>query len=119
MPNYKIQLKQGKRTIVAHGEFKNVEAVKTHYNRISTMKVSEILKVEFEDKSKPPIDDFEYNSQFKAFIQNNDTRKSKQVIFNNIKRTVSNNELYDSIKETMEIDGLKIDGITCILYKFD
>ncbi|WP_324171717.1 hypothetical protein [Sulfurimonas sp.] len=117
MPNYKIQLKQGKRTIVAHGEFKNLQAVKTHYKTISTMKVSEILKVEYEDKTTPPIDDYNYMSQFKAFVKNEDTRKSRQVIFNNLKVTLSDSQLYDSIKQNMEIQGLRVDSITTVLYK--
>ncbi|MFT7004251.1 MAG: hypothetical protein ACJAWW_001608 [Sulfurimonas sp.] len=117
MPKYKIQLKQGKRTIVAHGEFKSVEAVKAHYNLVSTMRVSEILKVEFEDYKTPPIDDYNYMSQFKAFIKNEDTRKSKQVIFNNLKHTLSDSQLYESIKLNMEIDGLKVDSIATVLYK--
>lgn len=117
MPNYKVQLKQGKRTIVAYGEFKNVQAVKNHYNTISTMKVSEISKVEYEDKATPPIDDYNYMSQFKAFIKNEDTRKSKQVVFNNLKNTLSDSQLYESIKLNMEIGGLKVDSIVTVLYK--
>jgi len=117
MPKYKIQLKQGKRTIVAHGEFKNIEAVLNHYNRISTMKVSEILKIEYEDLKTPPIDDFNYRSQFKGIIKNKDRRISKQVIFNNIKLSINESDIYNSCLNNMEIENSKVDGISCVLFK--
>ncbi len=117
MPKYKIQLKQGKRTIVAHGEFKNVSAVLAHYNRISTMKVSEILRVEYEDTTTPPVDDFNYRSLFKGIVKNKDLRKSKQVIFNNIKMSINENDIYNSCMLNMEIDGAKIDSGLATLFK--
>jgi len=117
MPNYKIQLRQGKRTIVAYGEFKNSASVKAHYKKISTMQVSEILEVIFEDKTTPPQDDFNYMTQFKGFVKNEDSRKSKQVIFNNLKINLTDEALYESIKSNMRIDGLKIDSIATVLYK--
>ena len=46
MPNYKIQVKQGKRTLVTHGEFKNVACGLAHYNTLTTRQGSEMLKVE-------------------------------------------------------------------------
>jgi len=117
MPKYKIQLKQGKRTIVAHGEFKNVQAVLTHYNRISTMKVSEISKLEYEDATVPPVDDFNYRSQFKGIIKNDDNRISKQVIFNNIKLNINEQDIYDSCISNMEINNHMINSMSCILFK--
>lgn len=117
MPKYKIQLKQGKNTKVAHGEFKSVSSVLTHYETISTMKVTEILKVEYEDNKIPPIDDYQYSTLYKAYIKNEDSRKSKQVIFHNIKPTVSEADISASIKANMEIDSLKVDGVLCSLFK--
>ena len=117
MPKYKIQLKQGKRTIVAHGEFKSVQAALNHYNTISTMKVSEILRIEYADTKLPPIDDYNYRSQFKGIIKNNDSRTSKQVIFNNIKMNINENDIYNSCIANMEIESRTIDTMSCILFK--
>ena len=117
MPKYKIQLKQGKRTIVAHGEFKSVQSVLNHYNKISTMKVSEISKLEYEDTTTPPIDDFNYRSQFKGIIKNSDNRVSKQVIFNNIKMNISEKDIYISCISNMDIDTHTVDSISCTLFR--
>ena len=48
MPKYRIQLKRGKRTIVENQEFKSVSHALDFYQQLSTMKVTEILKVEYE-----------------------------------------------------------------------
>jgi hypothetical protein len=117
MPKYKIQLKQGKRTLVDYGEFKSVASVLAHYEAISTMKVTEILRVEYESDSNIPIDDFNYQSLFKGIIKNNDSRKSKQVIFHNIKNSIGENDIYNSCKQNMEIDSLRVDEITATLFK--
>ncbi|MDO8454080.1 MAG: hypothetical protein Q7S59_05870 [Sulfurimonas sp.] len=117
MPKYKIQLKQGKRTVVAHGEFKSVASVLAHYNHISTMQVTEILRIEYEDESQPPIDDFNYRSLFKGILKNDATRKSKQVIFNNIKLTINEREIIDSCKVHMEIDNSVVDSAISTLFK--
>ncbi len=117
MPKYKIQLKQGKRTVVAHGEFKSVASVLAHYNHISTMKVTEILRIEYEDESQPPIDDFNYRSLFKGILKNDATRKSKQVIFNNIKMTINEREVIDSCKMHMEINSYMVDSAIISLFK--
>lgn len=117
MPKYKIQLKQGKRTLVDYGEFKSVNHALAHYNLISTMKVSEILKVEYEDLKTPPIDDYNYRSLFKGMIKNNTSRKVKQVIFHNIKMGKSENDIYNSCITNMEIDSLAVDSVTASLFK--
>lgn len=117
MPKYKIQLKQGKRTLVEHGEFKNVASVLAHFNRISTMQVCEILKIEYEDESIPPIDDFNYRSLFKGILKNNDTRQSKQVIFHNIKMNINENDIYNSCIQNMEINNGHVDSVISSLFK--
>jgi len=118
MPRYRIQLKQGKRTIVEHGEFKSLSAVLAHYELISTMKVTEVLKIEYEnDTSSIPNDDFLYNSLFKGILKNEQNRISQQVIFHNIKLNKSERDIYDSIKMNMEIDGFHVDSIYCSLFK--
>ncbi|MFA6195655.1 MAG: hypothetical protein WC656_03310 [Sulfurimonas sp.] len=117
MPKYRIQQKQGKRTLVTHGEFKSVTACLTHFNTISTMKVTEILKVEYEDETTPPIDDYVYQSLFKGIITDSSNRQSKQVIFHNIKLTQSENDIYNSCIAHMEINNHSVDGGMCTLFK--
>lgn len=117
MSKYKIQLKQGKRTLVDYGEFKSVSHVLEHYRTLTTMKVSEISKVEFEDESTPPVDDFNYFSLFKGIIKNKESRKAKQVIFHNIKTNKGEDDIYNSCKQNMEIDGLNVDEIIATLFK--
>ena len=117
MPKYKIQLKQGSVTRTAHGEFKNVQSVINHFNTISTMKVTEVLKIEYEDTTHPPIDDFNYRSIFKGFINNSETRKSKQVLFHNIKMNVNENDIYNSCMVNMEIDSYNVDAVSSTLFK--
>ena len=117
MPKYRIQLKQGKRTLVEYGEFKSVDACLMFYQTLSTMKVTEILKVEYEDLTHVPPDDFQYRSIFKAFIKNNTSRVSQQIILHNIKLTKNENDIYMACVEAMEINGLKVDGVTASLFK--
>lgn len=117
MPNYKIQLKQGKRTLVAHGEFKNVASVLDHYHLLTTMKVSEILKVEYIDETTPPIDDFNYRSLYKGFLKNDTSRKSRQIVIQNLKLSKDELDIFNSAKINMEIDGLKVDSVTSSLFK--
>lgn len=117
MGKYKIQLKQGKRTLVEYGEFKSVEACLAFYQNLSTMQVSEILKVEYEDLSDAPIDDYNYRSLFKGIIKNTDSRTSQQIILHNIKLTKNENDIYHACMQYMEIKGLKVDAITASLFK--
>ena len=118
MPKYRVQLKQGKRTIVEHIEAKNVSSVQALYNNLTTMKVTEILKIEFQDSGSVPIDDFKYQSLFKGFVINKDTRKMKQVILHNIKLGVTENDIYTAFKEYLEIEGLGVDSVTLSLFKY-
>lgn len=118
MPKYRIQLKQGKRTIVEHAEFKSVSHALNFYNTLSTMKVTEILRVEYEDVSQViPIDDMNYYSIFKSFLKNNDINVSKQMLVHNIKLSKNENDLFEAIKINCEIDGASVDGIYCSLFK--
>ncbi|MDD2651725.1 MAG: hypothetical protein PHX44_01665 [Sulfurimonas sp.] len=118
MPKYRIQLKQGKRTIVEHAEFKSLSHALDFYSTLSTMKVTEILRVEYEDLTENiPIDDMNYNSLFKGFIKNDETRMSKQVLHHNIKLTKSSDDVFAKIKECMDISGLNVDSVYCSLFK--
>ena len=117
MPMYRVQLKQGSRTIVNHLEAGSWEDVLNFYNKISTMKVSEILEVKYSDSSQPPIDDFNYKRLFKGIIRNKESRISRQIILHNIKKTINSNELPVYIKQYLEIGGKKIDGVLTMLFK--
>ena len=117
MPKYRVQLKQGKRTIVEHIEGKSVDAVLNFYNTLTTMKVTEILKIEYQDNTTPPIDDYNYQSLFKGFIRNKDSRKMKQIILHNLKKSVNEDDIYNACISNLEIDSLSIDSVTLTLFK--
>ena len=117
MPFYRVQLKQGSRTIVNHLEADDWEDVLNFYNAVSTMKVSEILEIKYKDETKPPIDDFNYKRLFKGFIRNEKERVSRQIIIHNIKKSVNINDIYSFIKQYLTIQGLKVDSILTTLFK--
>lgn len=119
MPKYKIQLKQGSRTIVNRIEGKTVEHVLDLFNSLTTMQVSEIWggPSPYFDKTIPPADDFAYYPLVKFIARNEDSGKSQQVILHNVKLTKNTDEIATKIKECLEIDGLKVDSIICCLFK--
>lgn len=118
MPKYRIQLKQGKRTIVENQEFKSVSHALDFYNNISTMKVTEVLKIEYEDEvTSIPLDDFNYKSLFKGIIKNDTSKCSKQIILHNIKNTKSDLDVFEAIRANMEIGSLSVHNIYCSLFK--
>jgi len=118
MPKYRIQLKQGKRTIVEHGEFKSVTHALDFYNTLSTMKVTEILRVEYEaTASTVPIDDMVYFSLFKGFIKNDTSKMSRQIVVHNVKLSKNENDIYQKVIECMDIDNMHVDSIYCSLFK--
>lgn len=116
MPKYRVQLKQGKRTITEYIEAKNLQALLNFYNTISTMQVSEVLKVEYEDKSNPPLDDFNYYSIVKVFARNSN-RQMRQFIFHNVKPSISETDLINAIKTNLEINGFSVDSTVINLWK--
>lgn len=117
MPKYRVQLKQGSRTIVNQVEAASVAAVLNLFNSLTTMQVSEILKIEFSDDTLPPVDDMVYYPLVKFMARNEATRKSHQIILHNIKMTKNTDEIDLKIKECLEIDTLKIDSTYCGLFK--
>ncbi|NPA44160.1 MAG: hypothetical protein GXO49_01360 [Chlorobi bacterium] len=114
---YRIQLKQGSRTIVNHLEADTWEDILNFYNSVSTMQVSEILEVKYSNDSKPPIDDFNYKKLFKALIRNEESHISRQIILHNIKTTVSLKDIYQYIKQYLKINGKKVDGVLVTLFR--
>lgn len=117
MPIFRVQLKQGSRTIVNHLEASSWQDILNFYNSISTMKVSEILEVRYSDEAKPPIDDFNYKRLFKGIIRNEGSHISKQIILHNIKKSIDSKELSNYIKQYLTINGQKVDGVLTTLFK--
>ena len=117
MPFYRVQLKQGSRTIVNHLEADNWEDILNFYNVVSTMQVSEILEVKYSNDTKPPIDDFNYRKLFKGILRNEELRVSRQIILHNIKKTISLKELYNYILQYLKIEGKKVDSILTTLFR--
>ncbi len=118
MPNYRVQLKQGRRTITNHIEAKSVNDVKLFFDKVSTMLVSEILEVKYQSDKKPPIDDFNYCPLYKGILKNNQ-KSSKQIVLNNIKKTKGEQDIYQACLTHLEVGGLKIEGIVSSLFKID
>jgi len=117
MPLYRVQLKQGSRTIVNHIEAKSLNDLLSFYDRVSTMKVTEVLEVVYQNNHDIPIDDFNYKKLFKGYIRNHSSHKSKQIILHNLKPTINEDDLYSAIKAHLEIDGLVVDSVYCSLFK--
>ncbi len=117
MPKYRVQVKQGSKTMVQHIEAKSVDSVLAFYNTLSTARVTEILKVEYEDSRTPPVDDFQYNSLCKIMIANTSSNISKQVIINNLKITKDENDIVAACKAYLEIDGLSVNSCYSCLVK--
>ena len=116
MPKYRVQLKQGSRTIVNHIEAKSVAAVLAFYQAVSTMQVTEVLKVEYENDTMPPADDFAYHPLFKG-IMKTDTRLAKQIIINNVKLGKNEHEIALACKTFLEIEGANVDSLYNALFK--
>ena len=116
---FRVQLKQGSRTIVNHLEADSWEDILNFYNLVSTMKVSEILEVRYSDKTQPPVDDFNYNRLFKCFIRNSDKKVSRQIILHNLKPNMTSAKISDYIKKYLKIEGLKVDGVMTTLFTMD
>ncbi len=117
MAKYQVQLKCASRTIVNRVEAKSVEAVLTFFNTLTSMQVSQILRIEYEDNTLPPVDDMAYYPLVKFFVANEETRKSIQVVLHNMKLTKNETDVVTLAKECLSIDGLTIDSIRSILIK--
>lgn len=117
MPIFKVTQKQGSKTFVSEFEAKSAENLITFLKAVSTAKVSSIHQVVYSDSSSAPIDDFNYFSQFKGFVNNNDTRLSRQLLIHHIKLSVSQEELANLIRSHLVINNSKIDGISCTIFK--
>lgn len=118
MPNYQVSLRQGKNFKSVNVESSSVSKVLEFFNIFCTMKVVEIKEVVYVSPSDVvPMDDFNYHSVVKTFAKNKTAGVSKDFLFNNIKKTVNEQELFLGMKEFLTVDGLHIDSIYGTLFK--
>lgn len=117
MPLYRVQLKQGSRTEINRVEAKSVSAVLAFYKSVSTMRVTEILEIKYEDDSKIPIDDFNYYKVFKGYLTN-DKREMKQIIIKNVKKSVRSEDILREAKKYLQLNGVSIKSLVSSLFKF-
>ena len=116
MPVYKITQQQGNRVITSTLEAKNLASLQAFLTAASTAKIKYIYEVHFEDdETTPPVDDFNYFKQYKAFCANINRRK-KQVLVHNVKKTMDEDKLARLCKTYLEVGGLKVDSVTCSLF---
>ncbi|MDD4949644.1 hypothetical protein [Sulfuricurvum sp.] len=108
MPKYRVQLKQGSRTIVNNIEAKSVQAVIQFFETLTTMKVTEVLKIEYENNTLQPIDDMQYYPLGKFIARNESSSKSHQFILQNIKLTKNSDDVDNLARLCLEIDGLNV-----------
>lgn len=116
MPIYKVQLKQGRRTIVNQIEAKSVNDAVQFFEKITTMKVSEVLELKYYSELKPPIDDFNYNSLYKGIVKNNQ-KFSKQIVLNNVNLNKNEDDIYQACIQHLEVGTLKVESIVSSLFK--
>lgn len=116
MPIYKITQQQGNRVITSTLEAKSLSSLQAFLAAVSTAKIKYIYEVHFEDDiTTPPIDDFQYYKQYKAFCTNSNRRK-KQVLVHNVKKTMDEDKLARLCKTYLEVGGLKVDSVSCALF---
>ena len=118
MPLFRVKLSQGKRSIVENTEAKSLQHLLDFYSYITTMEVREVLRVEYINPSDViPIDDFNYDSLFKVMAKSDTLRRSRQFIFHNIKKTRSDQEVFNKMVECLEVSGSHIDSCFAPLRK--
>ena len=116
MPVYKITQQQGNRVITSTLEAKNLASLQAFLTAASTAKIKCIYEVHVEDdETTPPVDDFNYFKQYKAFCANSNRRK-KQVLVHNVKKTMDEDKLARLCKTHLEVGGLKVDSVSCALF---
>ena len=108
MPKYRVQLKQGSKTYVEHIEAKSVQSVLDFFALLSTAKVTEILKLEYEDTTKQPVDDMNYYPVCKLMLANSEKHVSRQVIIHNVKSTKSIDDVLTAAKQHLEVSGFSV-----------
>ena len=116
MPIFKVTQQQGSRVITSTLEAKSLSSLQAFLTAVSTAKIKYIYEVHYEDDiTTPPIDDFQYYKQYKAFCTNSNRRK-KQVLVHNVKKTMDEDKLARLCKTHLEVGGLKVDSVSCSLF---
>lgn len=116
MPVYKVNQKQGNRTITSIIEAKSVSNLKAFFEAVSTAKITAIYEVHYEyNGNNFPIDDFNYFKQYKAFADNKN-RVTKQILLHNVKKSIDEDKLRALIKTHLEVGGMQIDSLNCRLF---
>lgn len=116
MPIFKVTQQQGSRVITSTLEAKSLSSLQAFLTAVSTAKIKYIYEVHYEDDiTTPPIDDFQYYKQYKAFCANSNRRK-KQVLVHNVKKTMDEDKLAQLCKTHLEVGGLKVDSVSCSLF---
>lgn len=117
MANFQVQLKQGATVKSVNVEADNYENVLLFFQSVTTMKVTEIKKVEYQMDGLIPSDDMQYYPVVKTIGRNDDQNIAKQFLLNNIKLTINENELFAFMKQYLTIDGFKIDSVLSTVFK--
>lgn len=120
MPRFRVQLKQGSRTIINRIEAKNQAAVLDFFNSLTSMKVSEIIGESggyYKDDTLPPSDDFNYFPFAKFYVRNESSSKSYQVVLHNMKISKNMDDVALKAKEFLEIQSLNVDSIYSFILK--
>lgn len=118
MPKFQVQLKQGK-------DVKNVEVMSSNHTKvlaffeaITTMKVFQIKEIVYTAPTDIiPVDDFNYHPTVKTLAHIEEGNRSYQMLFNNVKKTIDEQELFTLMKNYLEIDSMTIDSIMCTFFK--
>lgn len=117
MANYRVQLKQGSRTVVAHIEANSHTDVLALFEELSTMKVTEISKLVYENDTTPPTDDLAYHPIWKGIARNEESGVSKQVIIPHVKLSKNAKEVSEALRRYTKVKGLKVDSTIASLFK--
>lgn len=118
MPVFRVKLSQGGRSIVENTEAKSLQHLLDFYSYITTMEVREVLRLEYTNPSETiPVDDFNYDPLLKIMAKNDASRRSRQFIFHNIKKTRSDEEVFLKMSECLEVSGGHIDSCFAPLRK--
>jgi len=115
MAFYRVQLKQGSKTVVTDVECKDTNSVLNLF-KLSTMEVTEICEVVYQSKYSKVVDDFKYANYCKFIAYNKSSNKSRQYFIRNIKLSFTKDDIINSAIANLEIDGLKVDSVLNIVY---
>lgn len=120
MPKFRIQLKQGSRTIINRIEAKSLTHVLDFFNSLTTMQVSEVIGdngAYFKDDTLPPMDDFLYYPYCKFFAYNEVNRVSNQVVIHHLKLTKNMDDVALKCSECLETNTFNVTSIYSFILK--